>query len=121
MQSTKKITCTCGIELYERRLQKHLLTRMHHERVNPRIKCSCKCTFKDDEHYQKHLKSEKHSVILSHGSIIDYNKLIALRSLMKGWQIELNASDPESEWHQTARYNFDTVREELINNFSEYV
>ena len=121
MQNSKKITCTCGLELNEKRMSKHLLTRLHHERLNPRIKCNCGCTFKDDEHYQKHLKSEKHSVILSHGSIIDYNKLIALRSLMKHWQIELNNAIPESEWYQTANYNFNTIKSELINNFPEYV
>ena len=121
MQIPKKITCICGMELYEKRMPKHLLTRMHHERLHPRIKCNCGCTFKDDEQYKKHLSSEKHSVILSHGSIIDYNKLIALRGLMKRWQIELNNAIPESEWYQTANYNFNTVKSELVNNFPEYV
>ena len=121
MQNSKKITCTCGLVLYERRLQKHLLTRGHHERLHPRIKCKCRCTFKDDEHYQKHLRTEKHAVILSHGSIVEYNRLIALRSLMKSWQIELKNAIPESGWYQTENYNFNTVKSELINNFPEYV
>ena len=121
MQNSKKITCTCGLELNERRLQKHLLTRMHHERLHPRIKCNCGCTFKDDEQYKKHLKSEKHTVILSHGSISDYNKLIALRGLMKRWQIELNNAEPRSQWWETASYNLETIREELKNDFPEYV
>ena len=121
MQIPKKITCICGLELNERRLQKHLLTRMHHERLHPRIKCNCGCTFKDDEQYKKHLKSEKHTVILSHGSIAQYNRLTALRSLMKHWQIELNNAMPESEWYQTACANLETVRSELANDFPEYI
>ena len=120
MQNPQKITCACGIELYERRLPIHLLTRMHHERLNPRIKCNCGCTFKDDEKYQKHLKSEKHMVILSHGSIVEYNRLIALRALIKRWQVELNAAEPGSQWQQTANYNFAMCRSELLNNFPEF-
>ena len=121
MQNSKKITCTCGMELYEKRMPKHLLTRMHHERLHPRIKCNCGCTFKDDDAHQRHLKSEKHMVLLSHGCIAQYNRLIALRSLMKHWQIELNNAMPESEWYQTACANFNTVRSELLDNFPEYV
>ena len=121
MQTPEKLKCICGMELYEKRMPKHLLTRMHHERLNPRVKCNCGCTFKDDELHQKHLRTEKHAVILSHGSIVEYKKLIALRSLMKHWQIELNNAIPESGWYQTANYNFNTVKTELINNFPEYV
>ena len=121
MQNSRKITCRCGLELHERRLPIHLLTRGHHERLHPRIKCKCGCTFKDDDAHQRHLKSEKHMVLLSHGCIAQYNRLIALRSLMKHWQIELNNAMPESGWYQTANYSFNTIKSELINNFPEYV
>ena len=121
MQNSKKITCICGMELYEKRMPKHLLTRMHHERLHPRNKCICGCTFKDDDAHQRHLKSEKHMVLLSHGCIAQYNRLIALRSLMKHWQIELNNAEPRSQWWETASYNLETIREELKNDFPEYV
>ena len=121
MQTPRKLKCICGMELYEKRMPKHLLTRMHHERLHPRIKCNCGCTFKDDAQHQKHLRTEKHAVILSHGSIVEYNKLTALRSLMKHWQIELNNAEPRSQWWETSSYNLETIREELKNDFPEYV
>jgi len=117
-----KVQCICGIELSDKRMPMHLLTKTHKNRMNPdRIKCSCKCTFKDDEQYQKHLKSEKHMVLLSHGCITEYNRLISLRRLLKHWQLELNNAKPETEWYLTACANLETVRSELANNFSEYI
>jgi hypothetical protein len=86
-----------------------------------RIKCSCKRTFKDDEKYQKHLSSEKHMVLLSHGSIEEYNRLISLRRLLKHWQLELNNAKPETEWYLTACANLETARSELANDFPEYI
>ena len=122
MQTPKKLTCNCGLELHERRLPMHLLTKRHHERMEPdRIKCSCNRTFKDSEQYQVHLRSEKHAVLLSHGCIEEYNRLISLRRLLKHWQIELKNAEPETEWYQTACANLETVRSELANDFPEYI
>ena len=117
-----KVQCICGIELSNERMQMHLLTKTHKNRMNPdRIKCSCKRTFKDAEKYKKHLSSEKHMVLLSHGCITEYNRLISLRRLLKHWQIELKNAELETEWYKTACANLETVRSELANDFPEYI
>ena len=122
MQTPKKITCRCGIELSSERMPMHLLTKTHKNRMNPdRIRCSCNRTFKDAEKYKKHLSSEKHMVLLSHGCITEYNRLISLRRLLKHWQLELNNAKPETEWYKTACANLETVRSELANDFPEYI
>jgi hypothetical protein len=47
--------------------------------------------------------------------------LIALRRLLRHWQLELNNAKPETEWHQIASYNLETFRSELANDFPEYI
>jgi len=100
----------------------HLASRRHSERMNPaRVKCECGCSYKNTEQYQKHLRTEKHAVIMSHGSVAAHEKLISLRGFMRYWMDELNVAESGRDWWRTANYNLETIREELNTEFAEYV
>ena len=117
-----KVRCDCGIEISKKQMPAHLASRRHSEKMNPeRVKCVCGCTYKNTEQYQKHLRTEKHAIIMSHGSVAAHTKLINLRQLVRYWQDEINDAEPGTDWWRTANYNLEMVREELNTKFSEYV
>ena len=90
--------------------------------MNPeRLVCECGLSYTNTEQLNKHMRTERHQIIMSHGSIEAHARLISLRGFLRYWQDELNNAEPGTDFWRCANYNLEMIREELNSKFSEYV
>ena len=116
-----KIRCACGLEISKRQMPAHQASRRHTERLKPERKiCTCGFSYKNTEQLKKHERTEKHSVIMSHGSVDAHYRLLSLRNWVRHFQDEINEAEPGTDAWRVANYNLEMVREELTEKFPEY-
>ena len=74
--------------------------------IPERLVCECGCTFKNKEMLRRHLRTEKHDVMMDNGGDLRaWQRMVARRGMITGLQNALlKHEEGTHEWRETKRW-----------------
>ena len=97
-----KVMCSCGFEVAIYQMNLHLNSERHEEGADPEgVVCECSCVLKNRREHRKHLKTEKHTIMLNNGGNLKAClDLQSLRGIITSYENKLKKLEHDTdEWN----------------------
>jgi hypothetical protein len=89
---------------------------MEGSKQSKQVKCECGCTVKGKYAYQRHLKTDKHEIMMSNGG--DYaawSRAYGRMQSIRGCRFVIQNSDASSEQYLQAKRYLDLIQADAIS------